>query len=118
MRHPTNIALLRQLRYCAALTFMVSKPEGRILMLASLKKAVKSRALVFMVALGLALASLVATPVPKAGSCPEFVWTINFYTDDTYTVLCGQEIHPCCGGIVYHNGCRTDFRINTYEDCP
>lgn len=87
-------------------------------MLTSIKKAMKMRVLVFMMAFGLALVSLVATPIPKSGSCPEFIWTINYYTDDTYTELCGQKIHPCCGGIVYQSGCTTAFRINTYEDCP
>lgn len=83
-----------------------------------LKRAVKSRVLVFAIAVTIAIFSLIATPVPNAGTCPEFVWTIDYYTDSTYTVLCGQEIHPCCGGTVYHNGCKTAFRINTFEDCP
>jgi hypothetical protein len=82
------------------------------------KKTRKSRVLVFVFAVAIAFCSLtIAIPVPNTGACPEFVWTINYYTDNTYTVLCGQEIHPCCGGTVYHNGCTTAFRINTYEDC-
>jgi hypothetical protein len=81
------------------------------------KRAVKSRVLVFIFAIAVAFFSLIATPVPKAGACPEFIWTINYYTDNTYTVLCGQAIHPCCGGIVYRDGCTTEFKINTFEDC-
>lgn len=81
-----------------------------------LKRAAKSRVLVFIFAMAVALSFLIATP-PMTGACPEFVWTINYYTDNTYTVLCGQEIHPCCGGIVYVSGCRTDFRIHNFEDC-
>ena len=85
------------------------------------KRVVKSRGLAFIGAIAIAFFSLIAppiaTPVPKVGACPEFIWTENFYTDNTYTVLCGQKIHPCCGGIVYQSGCHTEFRINTFEDC-
>jgi hypothetical protein len=83
------------------------------------RRALNVRVLVFVFVLAISLLSLViAPPGPKTGACPEFVWTINYYTDNTYTVLCGQEIHPCCGGIVYHSGCKTAFRVNTVEDCP
>jgi hypothetical protein len=82
-----------------------------------IKRVFKNRVLVTLLAVTTVWFSLTALLVPKANACPNFTTTQTFYTDDTHTVQCGLTMYPCCGGIVYHYGCRTSFYTLDYMDC-
>ena len=83
-----------------------------------IKRALKNRALVTLLAVTAVWFSLTALLVPNAMACPNFIRTCIYYTDDTYTVQCGYRIWPCCGGIVYQEGCTNSiYHTCDIEDC-
>jgi hypothetical protein len=81
------------------------------------KRVLKNRVLVTLLAVTTVWFSLTALVVPHANACPHFIRTCIYYTDATYTVQCGSRTWPCCGGIVYQDGCTTPFSTCDIVDC-
>lgn len=65
--------------------------------------------------LGVLVAALVIVSVKPASAQPCQQFTRDFYTDDTYTVICGERYVTC--NAEQNQGCVTAYYITNYEGC-
>jgi hypothetical protein len=92
---------------------------GELTMPRQIKRVVKNRVLLTLLAVTTVWFSLTALLVPKANACPNFIRFCYYYTDETHTVQCGYREWPCCGGVIYHEGCNSyEFEECDARECP
>ena len=83
----------------------------------SLKRFVKPRMLVWILALTVMLFALTAAPSSKVKVRASGDEThISYYTDATCSTRCGYTI-ILCSGYRAHNGCTTIYSTESYVPC-
>lgn len=82
-----------------------------------IQRIFKNRVLVTLLAVTAVWFTFTALLVPNANACPNAVRDYTYYTDDTYTVVCGYQTYPCCGGVVYSQGCKTIYYTLEWYPC-
>ena len=86
-------------------------------MLKAFRRILKNRILVTCFATAMVFFSMTALSVPTSSSrAATTIITTFYYTDSTYTVICGSYCRNCQGQI-RSSGCVTPYKETTIEPC-
>jgi hypothetical protein len=81
------------------------------------RKVLKNRALLTLLAIAMVWGSFTFMLVPKANACQQQDVEFTYYTDWTKTVVCGYE-HICCYCMCHDlEGCFTAYRTIHTSPC-
>ncbi|HXO20164.1 MAG TPA: hypothetical protein VOA87_09620 [Thermoanaerobaculia bacterium] len=81
----------------------------------STRSIVKHRLFMLICAMAIVAFAFTAKP-PSVGACPSQETDIFYYTDNTYSTMCGYKIITCNCRIV-QSGCVTSFSYTETWDC-
>lgn len=85
-------------------------------MSSNLKKIVRNRMLMIVLAIAVIWLGLAAMSPPTTHACPPQMIEYTYYTDSSLTTPCGWKIITCSCGV-YRDGCTTSFYTIDYSEC-
>lgn len=86
-------------------------------MFKTFRRILKNRILVTGFAVAMVFFSMSALAIPTSSSrAADYIITTFYYTDSTYTVVCGSYCRNCQGQI-RSSGVYSHYQETTYEPC-
>jgi hypothetical protein len=82
----------------------------------SLVKLFVSPIFLIVIAVALLCVPSAAIPTTTMAARPKQEINYDYYTDATYTTVCGTTV-IACNGVKYRNGCVTPYYTVMYIDC-